>query len=96
MTNEEVAQVIAYCEEKKISYKQPLGMLGVNPWNLYDAKRRYAPKQEGAPDIYGQDSWTCFGQDVMLLEQKRMIYCAYVPDLKANMHNRNRLRLKTL
>ena len=47
MTKEEVAQVIAYCEEKKISYKQRLEELGINPWNFYDAKRRYAPKQEG-------------------------------------------------
>ena len=41
MTKEEVAQVIAYCEEKKISYKQRLEELGINPWNFYDAKRRY-------------------------------------------------------
>ena len=47
MTKEEVAQVIAYCEENKISYKQRLEELGINPWNFYDAKRRYAPKQEG-------------------------------------------------
>ena len=47
MTKEEVAQVVAYCEEKKISYKQRLEELGINPWNFYDAKRRYAPKQEG-------------------------------------------------
>ena len=50
MTKEEVAQVIAYCEEKKISYKQRLEELGINPWNFYDAKRRYAPKQEGDND----------------------------------------------
>ena len=47
MTKEEVAQVIAYCDEKKISYKQRLSELGVNPWSFYDAKRKYAPKQEG-------------------------------------------------
>ena len=47
MTKEEVARVIAYCKENKISYKQRLEELGINPWNFYDAKRRYAPKQEG-------------------------------------------------
>ena len=47
MTKEEVAQVITYCEENKISYKQRLAEMGVNPWNFYDAKRKYAPKQEG-------------------------------------------------
>ena len=47
MTKEEVAQVITYCEENKISYKQHLAELGVNPWSFYDAKRKYAPKQEG-------------------------------------------------
>ena len=47
MTEEEVAQVIAYCDENKISYKQRLSELGINPWNFYDAKRKYAPKEEG-------------------------------------------------
>ena len=44
MTKEEVAQVIAYCDENKISYKQRLAELGINQWNFYDAKRKYAPK----------------------------------------------------
>ena len=47
MTKEEVARVIAYCDENKISYKQRLAELGVNPWSFYDAKRKYAPKEEG-------------------------------------------------
>ena len=47
MTKEEVAQVIAYCEENKISYKQRLTELGIDLWRFYDAKRKYAPKQEG-------------------------------------------------
>ena len=47
MTKEEVAQVIAYCDENKISYKQRLAELGVNPWSFYDAKRKYAPKEDG-------------------------------------------------
>lgn len=47
MTKEEVAQVITYCEENKVSYKQRLSELGVNTWSFYDAKRKYTPKQEG-------------------------------------------------
>ncbi len=47
MTKEEVAHVIAYCDENKISYKQRLAELGVNPWSFYDAKRKYAPKEDG-------------------------------------------------
>lgn len=47
MTEEEVAQVMAYCDENKISYKQRLSELGINPWTFYDAKRKYAPKEEG-------------------------------------------------
>jgi len=42
MTKEEVAQVIAYCDENKISYKQRLTELRINPWSFYDAKRKYA------------------------------------------------------
>ena len=47
MTKEEVAQVIAYCDENKISNKQRLSELGISPWTFYDAKRKYAPKEEG-------------------------------------------------
>ena len=47
MTKEKVAQVIAYCDENKIGYKQRLEELGINPWSFYDAKRKYAPKEDG-------------------------------------------------
>ena len=47
MTKEEVAQVVAYCDENKISYKQRLSELGISPWSFYDAKRKYAPQEEG-------------------------------------------------
>ena len=45
MTKEEVAQIITYCDENKISYKQRLSELGIPPGSFYDAKRKYAPKQ---------------------------------------------------
>ncbi len=47
MTKEEVAEVVAYCEANKISYKQRLKELGLSAWSFYDAKRKYAPRQEG-------------------------------------------------
>ena len=47
MTKEEVAEVVAYCEANKISYKQRLEELGVSAWSFYDAKRKYASKLEG-------------------------------------------------
>ena len=40
MTKEEGAQVIAYCDENKISHRPRLSELGVSPWNFYDAKRK--------------------------------------------------------
>ena len=46
MTSEEVTQVIAYCEENKVSYKQQLDELGIAAWMFYDAKRKCAPKRE--------------------------------------------------
>lgn len=39
--------MIVYRNEDKISYKQRLAELGVKPWSFYDAKRKYAPKEEG-------------------------------------------------
>lgn len=47
MTKEGVAHVIAYYDENKISYKDHLSELGITPWKFYDAKRKYAPKEEG-------------------------------------------------
>jgi len=47
MTKEKVAEVVAYCDENKISYKQHLSELGISNWSFYSAKRKYAPKQEG-------------------------------------------------
>lgn len=46
MTKEEIARIVSYCEENKVSYKQRLSELGVKPWNFYDAKRKYTPKQD--------------------------------------------------
>ena len=39
--------MVAYCDENKISYKQRLAELGIKPWCFYDAKRKYAPREDG-------------------------------------------------
>ena len=46
VTKEEVAGIVAYCEEKKVSHKQRLDELGISTWTFYDSKRKFAPKQD--------------------------------------------------
>jgi hypothetical protein len=43
MTKEEVAEIVSYCEEHKISYKKRLKELDIPLWKFYDSKRRYCP-----------------------------------------------------
>ena len=45
MTKEDVAQVVAYCDENNVSQKQRLEELGIPAWKFYDTKRKYATKQ---------------------------------------------------
>jgi hypothetical protein len=47
MTKEEVASIVAYCAENNVSQKKRLKELGIHEWQFYDAKRKYAPKQDG-------------------------------------------------
>ena len=46
MTKEEIAEIVAYCDEHKISYKQRLTELGIPTWKFYDSKRKYVPREE--------------------------------------------------
>lgn len=46
MTREEVAEVMTYCKENGISYKERLTELGIPLWKFYDSKARYAREQE--------------------------------------------------
>lgn len=41
MTKEEVAEIISYCEEQKVSYKTRLQELDIPLWKFYDAKRKH-------------------------------------------------------
>lgn len=45
MTREEVAEVMTYCKENGISYKERLTGLGIPLWKFYDSKARYAREQ---------------------------------------------------
>lgn len=47
MTKEEVAGIVAYCEEKQSSYKQRLDALGIPTWKFYDSRRKFAPQRDG-------------------------------------------------
>ena len=48
MTREEVAEVITYCKENGISYKERLTELGIPIWKFYDSKARYSREQEAS------------------------------------------------
>ena len=48
MTREEVAEVMTYCKENGISYKERLTELGIPTWRFYDSKARYAREQEAS------------------------------------------------
>lgn len=47
MTKEEVAAIVSYCQENKISFKQRLEELHIRPATFYDSKRKYAPTEVG-------------------------------------------------
>ena len=47
MTKEEVAAIVSYCQENKVSFKQRLAEMGIQEWTFYESKRKYAPKEVG-------------------------------------------------
>jgi len=46
MTKEEVAEIMTYCKEHQMCYKDRLEELGIPKWRFYDAKSHYAKEQE--------------------------------------------------
>ena len=50
ITQEEVAQIVYYCEEHKKSYKSRLEELNIPIWQFYDAKRKYLEKSSTHKD----------------------------------------------
>lgn len=45
MTREEVAEIIMYCKEHKVTYKSRLAELNIPVWRFYESKSRYAEEQ---------------------------------------------------
>lgn len=45
MTREEVAEIITYCKEHKVTYKSRRAELNIPVWRFYDSKSRYAEEQ---------------------------------------------------
>lgn len=45
MTRDEIAAIIMYCKEHKITYKSRLANLNISVWRFYDSKSRYTVEQ---------------------------------------------------
>ena len=45
MSSSEVNEIVRYCHENGLSYKERLTELGIAPWKFYDAKRHYNQKE---------------------------------------------------
>lgn len=46
MTREEVAEIIMYCKEHKVTYKSRLAELNIPVWRFYESKSRYAEERK--------------------------------------------------
>ena len=53
MTREEVAEIITYCKEHKVTYKLRLEELNIPPWRFYESKSRYAAEQSSGETSKG-------------------------------------------
>ena len=54
MTREEVAEIMNYCKEYKVTYKSRLEELNIPVWRgFYDSKSRYAAKQSSGKTAQG-------------------------------------------
>lgn len=45
LTRKEIAEIVQYCKEKGVSYKNRLKEIGIAEWRFYESKRRYAEAQ---------------------------------------------------
>ena len=41
MSKEEIASIVLYCKENKVSFKERLTELEITPWRFYAAKKKY-------------------------------------------------------
>lgn len=67
MTKEEVAAIVSYCQENKVSFKQRLAELGIQEWTFYESKRKYAPKEVG--EKAGGAVAGLYGENRVLLDE---------------------------
>ena len=54
MTREEVAEIVLYCKEHKMFYKERLEELGIPRWKFYDSKAVYAKEQRESGSSVGE------------------------------------------
>ena len=54
MTREEVAEIMNYCKEHKVTYKSRLEELNIPVWRFYDNKSRYAAEQSSGKTAQGE------------------------------------------
>ena len=54
MTREEVAEIMNYCKEHKMTYKSRLEELNIPLWRFYDSKSRYAAEQSSGKTDPGE------------------------------------------
>ena len=54
MTREEIQDIIQYCQDHGISYKQRLTELGIPLWKFYEWKRRYIIEDKLHPQHEGE------------------------------------------
>lgn len=54
MTREEVAEIMNYCKEHKVTYKSRLEELNIPIWRFYDSKSRYAAEQSSGKTAQGE------------------------------------------
>lgn len=53
LTKEEIAEIMIYCKENSVTYRQRLNELGIPSWKFYDNRARLARKQELLPESSG-------------------------------------------
>lgn len=54
MTREEVAEIMNYCKEHKVTYKSRLEELNIPVWRFYDSKSHYASEQASGKSVQGE------------------------------------------
>ena len=50
MTKEQVTEIVRYCSENSVSYKQRLKEIGVSEWSFFRAKRIYREEESRVPE----------------------------------------------